>query len=335
MTGTWRRPSVRELAVLLGILALAAVLRLPGIDQRGAWDADQGHDMLVLQALARDGEIPLLGPRTSIGTFHHGAVYYYLLAPAALLSMPIRWPSRPVALFGLGAVAGAWWLSRLLGGAIAELAALLMAVAGRDRASTFIWNPGDPFASAVAFAAALPPPVRPSPVVDPGGRQGDGRDAVASSGSWSCRRSSPGCSTCGDGGRQLARSSSRRARGSDYAGRLPAARGVRARQRLRRDARHPCLSRRAGRWGGRWRPHAHRARRLAVARVARRRHRHRPPRVRRAGRPRRRRAGGGRLARRPPARAPVRHLARHLRRLVDPTALAVAAPASPSSRRAC
>ena len=50
--------------------------------------------MRVLRALVVDGEVPLLGPRTSIGTFHHGAVYYYLLAPAAFLPRPTRSRSR-------------------------------------------------------------------------------------------------------------------------------------------------------------------------------------------------------------------------------------------------
>ena len=115
--------------------------------------------MLVLQGLVDRGEVPLLGPRTSIGTFHHGAVYYYLLAPAAFLSGsdPVAVTSE-IALFGLGAVAATWWLARLIGGPRAGLAAaLLMAVSPAGiEASTFIWNPNlIPFASAVAFAAAL------------------------------------------------------------------------------------------------------------------------------------------------------------------------------------
>ncbi len=68
---------------------------------RGAWDADQGHDMLVLRALVHDGEVPLLGPPTSIGTFHHGAAYYYLLAPAAFVS-----DADPVAVTGELALLG-------------------------------------------------------------------------------------------------------------------------------------------------------------------------------------------------------------------------------------
>ena len=42
--------------------------------------------MLVLLAMTQGGELPLLGPPTSIGDVHHGALYYYLLAPAAWLS---------------------------------------------------------------------------------------------------------------------------------------------------------------------------------------------------------------------------------------------------------
>jgi hypothetical protein len=148
-----------ELLVLLALLALAALTRLPGLADRGRWDADQGHDMLVLRALATDGEVPLLGPKTSIGTFHHGAVYYYLLAPAAIASAadPVA-VTGEIALFGIAAVAGAWWLARLLGGPLAgALAGLLAAIspAGIDE-STFIWNPNlIPAAAALAFASAI------------------------------------------------------------------------------------------------------------------------------------------------------------------------------------
>ncbi len=115
--------------------------------------------MLVLQGLVDRGEVPLLGPRTSIGTFHHGAVYYYLLAPAAFLSGsdPVA-VTGEIALFGIGAVIAVWWLARLVAGPVAGLAAaLLMAVSPAGiEASTFIWNPNlIPLASAVAFAAAL------------------------------------------------------------------------------------------------------------------------------------------------------------------------------------
>jgi 4-amino-4-deoxy-L-arabinose transferase-like glycosyltransferase len=143
---------------LLTALAVAALLRLPGIDGRGRFDADQGHDMLTLLAFARDGVIPLLGPKTSAGDFHHGAMYYFLLAPAAAISN-----ADPVvvtiflALLGIGAVALTWWLGRAIGGPRAgAIAGLLLAVspAAIDE-STFIWNPNPiAFFAALAFAAA-------------------------------------------------------------------------------------------------------------------------------------------------------------------------------------
>ena len=68
------------------MLVLAALLRFVDLPTRGTWDADQGHDMLVLRAFVIDGLIPLLGPPTSIGDFHHGVLYYLLLAPAAFVS---------------------------------------------------------------------------------------------------------------------------------------------------------------------------------------------------------------------------------------------------------
>ncbi len=153
------RPGRIEAGALLAILALAALVRLPGLDVRGAWDADQGHDMIVLDALVQRGEVPLLGPRTSVGTFHHGAVYYYLLAPAAAISNadPVA-VTAEIALFGIGAVGAVWWLARRIGGPLAGIAGGLLAAvspAGIDE-STFIWNPNlIPFAAAVAYAAAL------------------------------------------------------------------------------------------------------------------------------------------------------------------------------------
>ena len=77
----------RELLGLVAILAVAAVLRFIDLPGRGQWDADQGHDMLVLyQFDAARAAGRSLGPPTSIGDFHHGVLYYYLLAPAAWLS---------------------------------------------------------------------------------------------------------------------------------------------------------------------------------------------------------------------------------------------------------
>lgn len=149
----------RDRVTLLGLLALAALLRLPGLATRGTWDRDQGHDMLVLRALVRAGEMPLLGPPTSIGDVHHGALYYYLLSPAALLTggdSPLA-VAALIALAGMAAVGVTWWLARSMAGPVAGLVAgLIMATssAAIDE-STFIWNPNlIALSSAIALAGA-------------------------------------------------------------------------------------------------------------------------------------------------------------------------------------
>jgi len=152
-------PRVRALVVPVGLVLLAAALRLPNLAARGTWDGDQGHDMLMLRDLVRDGVVPLLGPPTSIGDVHHGALYYYLLAPAAALTggdSPFA-VVLLIALFGVAAVVVTWWLAGSVGGPVAGLVAgLAMAVspAAVDE-STFIWNPNlIALSSAVALAGA-------------------------------------------------------------------------------------------------------------------------------------------------------------------------------------
>jgi 4-amino-4-deoxy-L-arabinose transferase-like glycosyltransferase len=144
--------------VLAGLLLVAAALRFVDLATRGTWDADQGHDMLVLRALVREGELPLLGPPTSIGDFHHGVLYYYLLAPAAALTGadPLGVVGA-IALAGVAAVGVTWWLARSIGGPVAgAVAGLLMAVsASAVDESTFIWNPNlIALSSSIALAAA-------------------------------------------------------------------------------------------------------------------------------------------------------------------------------------
>jgi hypothetical protein len=149
----------RDWLVLLGLLGIAALLRLVDLPARGSWDGDQGHDMLVMRAWVQDGLVPLLGPPTSIGDVHHGAWYYYLLAPPAFLTggddptAVVGW----IALAGVAAVGVVWWFARDVAGPIAGTAAgLLLAVsAAAVEGSTFIWNPNlIALSSAVALAAA-------------------------------------------------------------------------------------------------------------------------------------------------------------------------------------
>jgi len=153
-----RRSRFDDRWALPGLLILAALLRLPDLATRGTWDADQGHDMLVLRTFVQDGIVPLLGPPTSIGDVHHGAWYYYLLSPAASLTSGDSALAVVglIALSGILAVGVVWWLGRSISGPIAGLVAglVLAASAAAIDESTFIWNPNlIGFSSAVALAA--------------------------------------------------------------------------------------------------------------------------------------------------------------------------------------
>ncbi len=150
-----RRIEFLGLAIVVVIAAATRFLYLP---TRGMWDADQGHDLLVLRAFVRDGVVPLLGPPTSIGDLHHGALYYWLLAPAAAISNadPV-WVTALIALGGVAAVAVVGWLAGSIGGPVAGIvAAGAMAIsASAIEESTFVWNPNIiAVASATAIAAA-------------------------------------------------------------------------------------------------------------------------------------------------------------------------------------
>ncbi len=146
-------------AVPLLLLVLAALVRLPDLATRGTWDADQGHDMLMLRALVRDGVVPLLGPPTSIGDVHHGALYYFVLAPAAFLTggdSPLAVVTL-IALAGIAAVVLTWWLAQSMAGPVAGVVAgLAMAIsASAIDESTFIWNPNlIALSSAIALSGA-------------------------------------------------------------------------------------------------------------------------------------------------------------------------------------
>ncbi|MGA2512227.1 MAG: hypothetical protein ABSG37_01220 [Candidatus Limnocylindrales bacterium] len=150
--------SGRELACLGAILALAAALRFVNLPARGGWDSDQGTSMLDLHRAISTGQLPTFGPLSSLLTFHHGALYYDLLLPAAWLgSGDPTWVVAEIALLSLLVVPIVWWIARSIGGPAAGLTAALLAAVSASLIgyATFIWNPTlvEPGA-AVAFLGA-------------------------------------------------------------------------------------------------------------------------------------------------------------------------------------
>lgn len=148
-----------DVAVVVGLIVLAALLRLPDLAARGPWDADQGEQMLAIRSIAR-GQLTLLGAPTSTGGIHHGAVFYYL---GALFALPSEGDDPTavtfgIALGGIATVVFVWWMARAAGGPVAGLMAGLLAAVSAHMidASVRLWNPAFVApAAAFALAAAL------------------------------------------------------------------------------------------------------------------------------------------------------------------------------------
>ena len=135
-----------ELAGLAAILLLAAADRLVNLPARGIWDVDQGTETWAIRTAVLSGRLPTFGSQAfSVGgTFHHGALFYDSMMPAAWLGN-----GNPtllvleIALFGLAVVPMVWWIARTIGGPSAGLAAALLAAVSPALIdySTFVWNP--------------------------------------------------------------------------------------------------------------------------------------------------------------------------------------------------
>ncbi|MGD0018736.1 MAG: glycosyltransferase family 39 protein [Candidatus Limnocylindrales bacterium] len=150
----------RELACLAGILAVAAATRFADLPARGGWDSDQGTEMLAMRNAITGGGLPTFGPLAiSVGgSFHHGALYYDLLLPAAWLGNgDPTFVVAEIALLSLLVVPIVWWIARSIGGPAAGLIAACLAAVSASLIgyATFIWNPTlvEP-AAAVAFLGA-------------------------------------------------------------------------------------------------------------------------------------------------------------------------------------
>ncbi|MEZ0241306.1 MAG: ArnT family glycosyltransferase [Chloroflexota bacterium] len=149
----------RDRLVVLGLLAIAAAARLPGLASRGRWEGDQGDHVMTMWRWTQDGIFPLLGSPGANNAIHHGAGwYFYLLGPVAFVSGTdpgaLVWV---MAAFGIATVAVAWWLAAEIGGRLAGMiAGLFMAVSPAGiEASTFLWNANLlPFFAGLAAASA-------------------------------------------------------------------------------------------------------------------------------------------------------------------------------------
>jgi len=129
--------------ILLGILLLAAFLRLYRIEDYMTFLGDEGRDALVVYGILH-GEFTLLGPTASVGGFFLGPVYYYFMTPFLWLFNynPVG-PAVMVALFGIATVflvyrVGSEFFDKKVGLIAAFLYTMSPLVIAYSRSS---WNP--------------------------------------------------------------------------------------------------------------------------------------------------------------------------------------------------
>lgn len=134
---------IKKNLFLIGILLIAAFLRLYRIDEYMTFLGDEGRDVLVVYNILH-GHFTLLGPTASVGGFFLGPIYYYFMAPFLWLFNynPVG-PAVMIALLGVATVWLVWKVTKEFFGIIpAFVAGVLYAIAPLiitySRSS---WNP--------------------------------------------------------------------------------------------------------------------------------------------------------------------------------------------------
>ena len=101
-----------ECIALIFIVLLALVLRLYRIEGYMTFLGDEGRDVRVVRNILR-GDLAFIGPQTSVGGMYLGPLYYYMMAPALLLSglNPVG-PAVMVALLSVVTIILTWYFGR-------------------------------------------------------------------------------------------------------------------------------------------------------------------------------------------------------------------------------
>ena len=110
---TWVKENKKEFIILSLILLVGSILRLYKIDGYMTFLGDEGRDVLIVRRLLVEFDPILIGPRTSIGDMYLGPLYYYMMAPALLLSAlnPVG-PAIMIAVLGVITILFVWYVTR-------------------------------------------------------------------------------------------------------------------------------------------------------------------------------------------------------------------------------
>src|SRR3989338_10588349 len=144
-----------EFFIILTILFFATFLRFYQIDGYMNFLGDEGRDALIIKRLLEEGNVPFIGPPTSVGNIYLGPLYYYMMT----IPMAVFW-LNPVAAAGMVALIGTltvglvYFLTReWFGKTAAFVAGFLYAVSTVNIIySRSSWNPNPvPFFTLLSF----------------------------------------------------------------------------------------------------------------------------------------------------------------------------------------
>ncbi len=142
---------------LLGaILLLSLFLRTYKLSENLHFTGDEGRDALIALDIANGNNLPILGPSMSVGSLSLGPLYYYLIAPFALIDAnnPV-FLAVPVIFFSVATSALLYFVTQALtkSRTAGLIAALFYAIAPWSVVyGRFSWNPNImPFFSLLYF----------------------------------------------------------------------------------------------------------------------------------------------------------------------------------------
>lgn len=133
-----------EILIIVFILLLAAFLRFYKLSEYMTFLGDEGRDVLIIKKLLQEGDIPFIGPPSSVGNISLGPLYYYMMAvPMGIFKLNPVAAAGQVALIGVVTVGLVYYLGRIWFGKVAgAISALLYTISPvtiiYSRSS---WNP--------------------------------------------------------------------------------------------------------------------------------------------------------------------------------------------------
>lgn len=123
----WIKKNWLEILIIVLILLLAAFLRFYKLSEYMTFLGDEGRDALIIKKLLQEGDIPFIGPPSSVGNISLGPLYYYMMAvPMGIFKLNPVAAAGQVALIGVVTVGLVYYLGRIWFGKVAGVISALL-----------------------------------------------------------------------------------------------------------------------------------------------------------------------------------------------------------------